>query len=80
MQLDSQGNSIGKDDANSIFDSRVYNMELPNVGVEENSVNTMIENLIEQIENMVEIQDCSTKSLSDPTKMLSLKNRKSSLI
>ena len=49
-QLDSQGNGIGKDDANPILDSRVYNMEFPYVGVEENSVNTMIENLIEQVD------------------------------
>ena len=48
---DSVGNVIGTPNSNPILDSRIYDLEFPDGRVEEYSVNTIVENLVEQVDN-----------------------------
>ena len=47
---DSQGNPIGEANNNPILDTRIYELEFPDGRVEEYSVNTIIENMVEQLD------------------------------
>ena len=47
---DNEGNKIGKEDANPILDSKLYDMEFPDVLVKEYSVHKIVENTIEQVD------------------------------
>ena len=46
---ESQGHPVGKADDNPILDSRIYELEYPDGRVEEYSVNTILENMVEQV-------------------------------
>ena len=48
---DHEGNPIGTMNSNPILDSRVYELEFPDRRVEEYSVNSIIENLVEQVDD-----------------------------
>ena len=48
---DSSGNPIGNANQNPILDTRVYELEFPDGKVEEYSTNTIVENLLQQVDN-----------------------------
>ena len=47
---DSQGHLVGRADDNPILDSRIYELEYPDGRVEEYLVNTILENMVEQVD------------------------------
>lgn len=47
---DAQGNLIGEENNNPILDTRIYELEYADGGIEEFGVNTITENLMEQVD------------------------------
>jgi hypothetical protein len=48
---DHSGNPIGEQNPNPILDSRIYELEYPDGRIEEFSVNTIVENMVQQVDD-----------------------------